>query len=85
MFFHESRVFSGKKSPRQGCTKPKTELGCTKPPHFQSEPPISNENPSKHPIIDFLRSAAEAAAYKLKFENELKTYEHHSFADWERR
>ena len=32
--------------------------------HFQSRPTFSNENPSKHQIIRFWRSAAETAACK---------------------
>ena len=35
MLFRKSDVFLIKKSPRQGCTKPKTELGMHENPHFQ--------------------------------------------------
>ena len=64
--FFTKVIFFWKKSHRQGCTKPKTELGCTTPPISNPNPHIANQNPSKHQIIGFWRSAAEAAACKLK-------------------
>ena len=49
MFFLKSAVFLKKKSPRQGCTKPKTELGMHQNPHFHQNPLKINENPKINP------------------------------------
>ena len=45
MFFRKSCVFLRKKSPRQGCTKPKTELGMHQNPHFHQNSLKINKNP----------------------------------------
>ena len=49
MFFLKSAVFLRKRSPRQGCTKPKTELGRHQNPYFQQNPLKINENPKINP------------------------------------
>ena len=49
MFFSEKCCFLRKKSPRQGCTKPKTELGMHQNPHFQWIPLKINESPKINP------------------------------------
>ena len=49
MFFLKSAVFLRKKSPRQGCTKPKTELGMHQNPHFHQNPLKINKNPKINP------------------------------------
>ena len=49
MFFHKSCVCLRKKSPRQGCTKPKTELGMHQNPYFHQNPLKINENPKINP------------------------------------
>ena len=49
MFFLKSAVFLRKKSPRQGCTKPKTELGMHQNPHFHRNPLKINKNPKINP------------------------------------
>ena len=43
--FSKVLFFLLKKSPRQGCTTPKTELGMHQNPHFQQNPLKINENP----------------------------------------
>ena len=45
VFFFQKCCFSVKKSPRQGCTKPKTELGLHQNPYFHQNPLKINENP----------------------------------------
>ena len=57
-------MFFWKKKPPAGLHQTEDRIGMHQTPHFQSKPPISDQNASNHPIIDFLRSAAEAAAYK---------------------
>ena len=54
-----------KKKPPAGLHHTEDRAGDAPNPHFQSKPPISNSNLSKHRIIDFLRLAAEAAACKF--------------------
>ena len=49
MCFLESDVFLRKKSPRQGCTKPKTELGMHQNPHFNTNQLKINKNPKINP------------------------------------
>ena len=44
MLFLKSAVFLRKKNPRQGCTKPKTELGMHLNPHFHQNPLKINKN-----------------------------------------
>ena len=53
--FYESHVFLKKTA---GLHHTEDRIG-------MHQTPISNQNPSNHPIIDFLRSAAEAAACKF--------------------
>ena len=57
VFFPRKSWFSWKNSPRQGCSTQKPGLG-------MHQTHISNRNPSKHQIIGFWRSAAEAATCK---------------------
>ena len=57
-------MFFWKKKPPAGLHQTEDRIGMHQTPHFQSKPLISNQNPSKHPIIGFWRSAAEAAACK---------------------
>ena len=45
MFVLKSDVFLRKKSPRQGRTKPKTELGMHQNPHFQQNLSKINKSP----------------------------------------
>ena len=49
MIFLKSVVFLRKKSPRQGCTKPKTELGMHQNPHFHEHQLKINENAKINP------------------------------------
>ena len=49
MFFHKRAVFLREKSTRQGCTKPKTELGMHQNLHFQQNPLKIKENPKINP------------------------------------
>ena len=49
VFLCKSGVFLRKKSPRQGCTKPKTELGMHQNPHFHQNPLKINKNPKISP------------------------------------
>ena len=45
----KSDAFSEKKSPRQGCTKQKTELGMHPNPHFHENKFKINKNPKINP------------------------------------
>ena len=58
-------MFFGKKKHPAGLHHTEDRIGDTPNPPFQSKPPISNQNPSEHQIIESKRSAAEAAAYKF--------------------
>ena len=64
MFFHEGHVFLEKKAPA-GLHHTEDRIGMHQIIHLQFKPPIPDQNLSKHPIIGFWRSAAEAAACKL--------------------
>ena len=47
--FSQKCCFSQKKKPRQGCTKPKTELGMHQNPHFHENQLKINENQKINP------------------------------------
>ena len=49
MFFLRSAVFLRKKSPRQGCTKPKTELGMHQNPYSHKNQLKINKNQKINP------------------------------------
>ena len=57
-------MFFWKKKPPAGLHHTEVRIGDAPNPHFQSKPPIPNQNQSNHPIIESKRSAAEAAACK---------------------
>ena len=47
--FHKKSIFLRKKSRRQGCTKPKTELGMHQNLHFHENALKINQNPKINP------------------------------------